>query len=1163
MLACPNKSSKEWKEVLKEANGIEQEALKLWVKKYPGEGDRLTDEIEELVEDTTDTVGEEVNPDDTNTEFITLTNEIKVFLEKQLAILRKKVVKNQEFKEQRIKKILAELEGLDEAQAIESFITDSYNQSIKAEKRYDEFIKNKNKTNKKDVIKELLAFYEFANGYNILDEISKDNILKFFSKTTEETDAELIEQLQAALEENDLEAVKAIMAKTTVFDNKGKLTPQNKLFKALTIRNRLKNEFVSQGIPLMADFLIKYKSDYQNTNLDELKAFYQKRLDELEADNKLDPAKKNKRRIELKQEIANLNSFVMDKEGLEKLLKMSLKDEGVFDFLVGPLISSPDAVLALFAKAVKSQFGKAKMNLIKIRDEVLDVFEDYAQSSGKSKDNPKEFNEGMYEMLVSYIPNKEGVWEELVRPAFVQKYDITAFNKARNKFFSENPKPADDAPRAVKKAWSIKKNEWYAENTQQKPQAEIDEIIAEKTKLLKAGLLTQKEYDEWVGKMYIVVNNKKVYLYKEMYQPAEKYLNAKWLDMYNLDGTTKNKKGELHKTLTDQYFKSQEKIPKSQRLGYYVPYVPKTRNERIREKGLGTSIKKGLKDKFQPQVYDVGYESSGDNLDFEDTQGLSGQLSLASLGGAEVKFIPTYYVQPIDTEDISLDLTRSVLLFAQMAENYEALNEISAETTMLKVIVGDREVAEQTGKGQVLIDAFAQKQGYLKFISKNGESYSKKHLDAFIDMVVYGEMSKAEGSILGLDIAKTTDAVIGFSAITGLALDAMKGVANSLQGNIQIIIEAAGGQYFNTKNLAKGKKTYGLGTPFMKDFGKARPVSLQGQLAEYYDAMQGEFKDQYGRNVSNTAFLRLFNTNSLFFNMHAAEHEIQLTTMFALMDAERVIDNTTGEEMSLYEAHIKYGRDGVHDNTDFSLKRKEDFENRLHALNKRMQGVYNDFDKATAQRYALGRLALMYRKHLVPAFMRRYKAKSYDYELDDITEGFYRTFWNTLMKDLIVYKKNIFKEWKNYTPYQKAQIYKVLRELALIISFATLIFIMSSAADDDEDLKKSTAYNHIYYQLIRMNSETIQYYPGFGFDDIYKTIKSPTAATTLISRVGKFMDQFFLTWDSEKLTYKRDTGVWEKGDNKSWAYFLKIMGLTGNNFSPEEAVKNFENLSSF
>jgi hypothetical protein len=41
-------------------------------------------------------------------------------------------------------------------------------------------------------------------------------------------------------------------------------------------------------------------------------------------------------------------------------------------------------------------------------------------------------------------------------------------------------------------------------------------------------------------------------------------------------------------------------------------------------------------------------------------------------------------------------------------------------------------------------------------------------------------------------------------------------------------------------------------------------------------------------------------------------------------------------------------------------------------------------------------------------------------------------------------------------------------------------------------------------------------------------------------------------------TYEWDEGVWKKGDNKAYAKFLKLMGYSGYNTSPDEAVKAFE-----
>jgi hypothetical protein len=41
-----------------------------------------------------------------------------------------------------------------------------------------------------------------------------------------------------------------------------------------------------------------------------------------------------------------------------------------------------------------------------------------------------------------------------------------------------------------------------------------------------------------------------------------------------------------------------------------------------------------------------------------------------------------------------------------------------------------------------------------------------------------------------------------------LAIFRLKGVSNNLQGNIQVMIEAASGEFFSIKDLAKGKKDY-------------------------------------------------------------------------------------------------------------------------------------------------------------------------------------------------------------------------------------------------------------------------------------------------------------------------------------------------------------------
>jgi hypothetical protein len=135
-----------------------------------------------------------------------------------------------------------------------------------------------------------------------------------------------------------------------------------------------------------------------------------------------------------------------------------------------------------------------------------------------------------------------------------------------------------------------------------------------------------------------------------------------------------------------------------------------------------------------------------------------------------------------------------------------------------------------------------------------------------------------------------------------------------------------------------------------------------------------------------------------------------------------------------------------------------------------------------------------------------------------------------------------------------------MAEIAFIISSTALVMILKALADDDDDeIKKSAIYNHLLYQAIRMQSETKQYLPVYGARDMWRIVKSPSAVITSIDKTTKFVNQAFVSiYDADERYYKRATGQWDKGDNKTWAYFLKMMGLNGYEFNPEEAVKGFE-----
>ena len=67
-------------------------------------------------------------------------------------------------------------------------------------------------------------------------------------------------------------------------------------------------------------------------------------------------------------------------------------------------------------------------------------------------------------------------------------------------------------------------------------------------------------------------------------------------------------------------------------------------------------------------------------------------------------------------------------------------------------------------------------------------------------MVVYGESQKSE-KLIGIEVSKLVNSLMGIAAVTTISMDALKGIANNIQGNIQVLIEAQGGEFFNKKNF--------------------------------------------------------------------------------------------------------------------------------------------------------------------------------------------------------------------------------------------------------------------------------------------------------------------------------------------------------------------------
>lgn len=1141
MATCPNYNSKEWKKILEESQNNKKIAMETWVKRgYNNLGSLNTEKSEsELTEEERKVLTQEqLGNISKKTDLETLADKTKSYLRRRIELLKKVKAKDSRKRSEDIKKLLENMKALDEVESISLVIDDAFQKSKDLLVNMEQIVKDAEENpNRADLIDRLAVITEEVNGYSIIDEIRNNkDVVDFFEEKAE------------GMTDEELEQMKSI-------NKKDPTSIKDKLFLAIANMDNLKQRVNVEALPLIADWLLGGRSSYAQDVRKDVKQI-RERLANINLafdEGRISKKQRDSSVANLNLKLEQMASVAANRDDMISTLREATREEGVLDYMIGPMITSPDSVLALFAKNIKDRLEEARLKDIEVKESISKEFIEYNSTKGLGQDNPKKFNEGLYEIIEVKTDKKDenGDWIYKEEAHFVSKYDQKKLKAFIRKWYVENPEPhkrkkyseLTAKEKAEKAAWRTREQSFYSQIYKTKSPEEIAEIDAKMQKQVEKNLITQEEFNTWKNS-----NDRK----KQIREPIDRFLSDRWKTMYDSNDVPINAMGRYHKALTDAYYLAQEDIPESQRLGTKLPSIEKKDLERLRDEGIINLVKTNIKEAGRVRSYDTQF----------------GDLTIQGEGA---KFLPIFYTQEIDINNQSFDLASIVLLFSQMSNKYAALNQISPEITLTKSLMKDRKVPEFNQKGQRLKDSLANKFGLTEYLRQNGDSHSKKHFDAFLDMIVYGKMQEAE-AIGNLSAGKITNTITGFSALTTIAADLLKGVANNLQGNIQLIIEAQGAEFFNAKQLRQGKAAYIKRLPQMLgDFGKPSPTSLAGRLNELYDPIQGNFTDKYGRLITASVANKLIRTDTLFFNQYFGEHELQVSTMYALMKATMVRDKQTKQEITLFDAHEKYGareafekiefieeqEDGSKKYRDYTEKDRRSFQDRLHALNKKMHGVYNNLDKATVQRYSLGRLGMMYRKHMYPGYMRRFQRYRYDEELGSGTEGFYNTFFSTFMKDLVTFKRDIGKQWSTYTDHEKANIRRALTELSMIISLVILIAALSAMADSDEEIKESYLYNFIMYEAVRMRAETAQY---INPADAWRTVKSPSAALSTATRGVRLLNQI-LPWNITE-EYKRKSGIWEKGDNKAWAYFIKFIGLPGYNINPREAVKIYESITA-
>ena len=521
--------------------------------------------------------------------------------------------------------------------------------------------------------------------------------------------------------------------------------------------------------------------------------------------------------------------------------------------------------------------------------------------------------------------------------------------------------------------------------------------------------------------------------------------------------------------------------------------------------------------------------------------------------------VPTYFLKSLDDmSKLSTDATSALREYNIMANHYNGMHKIADIMECFRELGQQRHIYQGTKQNGKLIKEHLKRR--IDKTTYHAEMTAElpiemtnqyKRLNDLIDMQVYSRAKEQGSTIFGnFTTGKLCDNLIKLTSFSLLGYSAFSGVNNVVAAKYQMLIESFGGKYFNMKDWVSADKEYMKMAPEMfAELCTPYTTSKMGLLGEDLNVGQNwknHIKESKAFRNNFVQFLSNFGPSCL---LECGEHAIQMSTAIAFLKHYKLYygpitkdekGNITNDSVSLFDAiekkEIKNSEGKV---VDAKLQLKDEYKNYVKAdgkkfqwkrgsddlkrlslligkINQDMHGIYNPEDFPVLCRTGIGRMLMLFRKHMVPQLQKRYKGIGkfqpvYNFRSGEFEEGYVVTFFRVI-KDLTM-SRNAVKRLQlegidenigalarmklvhhALTDYEKCNFKKAATEFALLIFLAFLCGCLMTDWDDEDDWTK----RQIMYFAKRAKLEAEMPYRLSSFMDI---LKSPSA---VISQMQKY-----------------------------------------------------------
>jgi hypothetical protein len=537
------------------------------------------------------------------------------------------------------------------------------------------------------------------------------------------------------------------------------------------------------------------------------------------------------------------------------------------------------------------------------------------------------------------------------------------------------------------------------------------------------------------------------------------------------------------------------------------------------------------------------------------------------------RMVPIYFMHKIKEGNFSRDLTRSITIFSEMAENFREMNKISGQMQTTLHHLGQRDYVKEK------IDPKTGKKVTQK-IKDGNQSYDYKALQTLSDALVYGIQKDDVNIKLGkkkISVTKFMQNFAGFIRTNNLALNAVTSIAGSIKGGIDSIIEDQIGLYTTVESKNFARLEIAKQTPHvLAELHKKKQTSKIQLLLQMNNVIE------LGKVLKNTNMnsisRKIFDRNLLFINYQVADYGLKGRSMIAIMDNFRLYNGKFINKKQFIDLKERAGADyggigpagatvnrgknrgeinkewsslreqslyNAYEVVDGKLEVKDEFKEyvtegllnkvtgTIEHVTRQIDGTLSDTDKGALARSAYGDLVLMHRGWLINMLDTRLMKEIENPLTGEKEIGSYNAMYRKFLYDnFLMGGNNEFKlsnlrlsgaiaGWSKLEPHEKRGVIKATLDLVYLNIVAFLAAFANLAADDADDDDWTSQY--FAYQ---MNRILLEQSAAWNPKELVQIIDEPVVGTRMIKDLLDISEM----WSTEKF---------EGGMYKDWTHASK------------------------